>query len=39
MEEVEDPKVPLDKVRIRSHNLGAAVTEVQTDMDIDWQMT
>ena len=39
MEEVEDPKVPLDKVRIRSHNLEVAVTEVQTDMDIDRETT
>lgn len=38
MEEVEDPRVPFDKVRIRSHNLEVAATEAQTDMDIDWEM-
>ena len=35
MEEVVDPRVPLDKVRTRIHNLGFAVTEVETGMDID----
>ena len=37
MEEVEDPRVPLDKVHSRIHNLEVAVMEVQSDMNIDWE--